>query len=259
MARDVVLLHGFTHTGASWDPVVAALGGTLPGARARHPRARRRRRERASRSRSTAVLDDVRRARAGAVHARRLLDGRPDRAARRARARAPARVERLVLIGASPGIADPAERAARRAADERLADEIEQHDHRGVRASLGADARARGTAAGGGRGRRRRPAAKSAGGAGARAARPRHRRAAVAVGPPRRARRAGDAGGRASATRSSRRSPTRWRAGYRMQALLQSPARVTPSISRRRSASRSRSPTGPDVTEEGRATTQPGG
>ena len=26
MARDVVLLHGFTHTGASWDPVVAALG-----------------------------------------------------------------------------------------------------------------------------------------------------------------------------------------------------------------------------------------
>src|SRR5581483_7521878 len=26
MARDVVFLHGFTHTGASWDPVVAALG-----------------------------------------------------------------------------------------------------------------------------------------------------------------------------------------------------------------------------------------
>ena len=26
MARDIVLLHGFTHTGASWDPVVAALG-----------------------------------------------------------------------------------------------------------------------------------------------------------------------------------------------------------------------------------------
>jgi len=35
------------------------------------------------------------------------------------------RVERLVLIGASPGLADPAERAARRAADERLADEVE--------------------------------------------------------------------------------------------------------------------------------------
>jgi 2-succinyl-6-hydroxy-2,4-cyclohexadiene-1-carboxylate synthase len=37
----------------------------------------------------------------------------------------PKRVARLVLIGASPGVADPAERAARREADERLADEIE--------------------------------------------------------------------------------------------------------------------------------------
>jgi 2-succinyl-6-hydroxy-2,4-cyclohexadiene-1-carboxylate synthase len=35
------------------------------------------------------------------------------------------RPERLVLIGASPGIADPAEREARRAADEALADRIE--------------------------------------------------------------------------------------------------------------------------------------
>ena len=38
----------------------------------------------------------------------------------------PERVERLVLIGASPGNADPSERCARRAADERLADEIER-------------------------------------------------------------------------------------------------------------------------------------
>ena len=37
----------------------------------------------------------------------------------------PARVERLVLAGASPGLADPAERAARRAADEALAARIE--------------------------------------------------------------------------------------------------------------------------------------
>jgi 2-succinyl-6-hydroxy-2,4-cyclohexadiene-1-carboxylate synthase len=36
------------------------------------------------------------------------------------------RVQRLVLIGASPGIADPAERDARRAADEQLAEEIER-------------------------------------------------------------------------------------------------------------------------------------
>ena len=35
------------------------------------------------------------------------------------------RVDRLVLVGASPGIADPAERAARRAADDALADRVE--------------------------------------------------------------------------------------------------------------------------------------
>ncbi len=35
-----------------------------------------------------------------------------------------ASVQRLVLVGASPGIADPSERAARRAADERLADQL---------------------------------------------------------------------------------------------------------------------------------------
>ena len=35
------------------------------------------------------------------------------------------RVQRLILIGASPGIADPAERSERRTADERLADDQE--------------------------------------------------------------------------------------------------------------------------------------
>ena len=35
------------------------------------------------------------------------------------------RVQRLILIGASPGIADPAERSERRTADERLADDLE--------------------------------------------------------------------------------------------------------------------------------------
>ena len=38
----------------------------------------------------------------------------------------PDRVERLLLIGASPGLADASERAARREADERLAGELEQ-------------------------------------------------------------------------------------------------------------------------------------
>src|SRR5689334_16426851 len=31
MAPDIVLLHGFTHTGASWDPVVAALAERYRG------------------------------------------------------------------------------------------------------------------------------------------------------------------------------------------------------------------------------------
>jgi 2-succinyl-6-hydroxy-2,4-cyclohexadiene-1-carboxylate synthase len=39
---------------------------------------------------------------------------------------APERVSRLVLVSSSPGIEDPAERAARRAADNRLADELER-------------------------------------------------------------------------------------------------------------------------------------
>jgi 2-succinyl-6-hydroxy-2,4-cyclohexadiene-1-carboxylate synthase len=38
----------------------------------------------------------------------------------------PDHVERLVLVSASPGIADPAARAARREADERLAQEVER-------------------------------------------------------------------------------------------------------------------------------------
>jgi 2-succinyl-6-hydroxy-2,4-cyclohexadiene-1-carboxylate synthase len=39
---------------------------------------------------------------------------------------APERVERLVLVACSPGIEDPSERAARRAADGALAEELEQ-------------------------------------------------------------------------------------------------------------------------------------
>jgi 2-succinyl-6-hydroxy-2,4-cyclohexadiene-1-carboxylate synthase len=38
----------------------------------------------------------------------------------------PEQVEQLVLIGASPGLADPRDRAQRREADEALADEIER-------------------------------------------------------------------------------------------------------------------------------------
>jgi len=123
MAPTVLLLHGFTNTGASWDPVVAALGeryrAVAPDIRGHGS---------ASLARPVmleAVIADI----AGLAPDRFTLAGYSQgaRIALHA-ALAPAlgeRVERLVLIGASPGIADPAERAARRAADGALADEIE--------------------------------------------------------------------------------------------------------------------------------------
>lgn len=122
MTPTVLLLHGFTHTGSSWDPVVAALGesyraitpdlrghGTASGAVP---------------VTLAAVLEDLE------------AQVRPDRVtlvgysmggriALHAALSWPARVERLILIGASPGLADPAEREQRRLDDARLADEIE--------------------------------------------------------------------------------------------------------------------------------------
>ena len=124
MAPDVVLLHGFTHTGASWDPVVAALAERY---RALAPDIRG---HGAAAGRGPVTLDGVLDDVAAAAPSRFTLvgysmGGRIALHAALAPALAP-RVERLLLIGASPGIADPAERAERRAADDRLADEVEQ-------------------------------------------------------------------------------------------------------------------------------------
>jgi 2-succinyl-6-hydroxy-2,4-cyclohexadiene-1-carboxylate synthase len=124
MAPAVVLLHGFTHTGASWDPVVAALGERYRAlaldirghgsASARMPVT------------LEGVLEDV-----GALTPERFtLVGYSmgGRIALHAALALPERIERLVLIGASPGIADPADREARLKDDERLAAEIEGMD-----------------------------------------------------------------------------------------------------------------------------------
>jgi 2-succinyl-6-hydroxy-2,4-cyclohexadiene-1-carboxylate synthase len=123
MALDIVFLHGFTHTGASWGPVVDALGERyrvlapdIPGhgsASGREPVT------------LEAVIDDLM---ALPVAGRFTLVGYSmgGRIALHVALASPARVERLVLIGASPGLADPIERAARRAEDERLAQEIER-------------------------------------------------------------------------------------------------------------------------------------
>jgi 2-succinyl-6-hydroxy-2,4-cyclohexadiene-1-carboxylate synthase len=119
--RDLVLLHGFTQTGRSWAPLIAELGGRyrcfapdLPG----HGDAEGRR---------PATFDAVAAYLAALKLERFTLCGYSmgGRLALDFALRHPARVERLVLIGATPGIADDAERGKRRAADHALADRIE--------------------------------------------------------------------------------------------------------------------------------------
>ena len=124
MAPALVLLHGFTQTRQSWRRTVLALGAgryralvpDLPG----HGQAVHRT---ASFDACTAYV--------------RALGGRDDglftlagysmggRIALHAALQLQPQLDRLVLVGASPGLADPAEREARRAADEALAERIE--------------------------------------------------------------------------------------------------------------------------------------
>jgi 2-succinyl-6-hydroxy-2,4-cyclohexadiene-1-carboxylate synthase len=119
--QTLVLLHGFTQTRQSWRRTVAALGGRyralapdLPG----HGQASERRP-----ASFTACAAYVR-ALAGD---RFTLAGYSmgGRIALYTALTLPGHVERLVLVGASPGIADAAERAERRRADDALADRIE--------------------------------------------------------------------------------------------------------------------------------------
>jgi 2-succinyl-6-hydroxy-2,4-cyclohexadiene-1-carboxylate synthase len=118
MPTTVVLLHGFAGTGRAWDPVV----------------------ERLDRERYTPLAPDLR-GHGGARDARPVsfeacvgdvLAAAPERfvlcgysmggrLAQYVALAAPKRVERLVLVATTAGLADDTERAARRAADERLA------------------------------------------------------------------------------------------------------------------------------------------
>ena len=121
MAPTLVLLHGFTHTGRSWDPVIAALDerylAIAPDIRG-HGRAGDQ--EPAS---LAAVIDDLASLPAPMFTLAGYSMG--GRIALHAALALPDQVRRLILIGASPGIADPDQRAARRRTDERLADEAE--------------------------------------------------------------------------------------------------------------------------------------
>lgn len=131
MAPDIVLLHGFTHTGASWDPVVAALAERYRGLDKGHRVLALDIRGHGSASERVPVtLEAVLRDLDALAPPRFTLVGYSmgGRLALHAALSLADRVERLILIGASPGIADPAERAARRAADDAVADEIEGLD-----------------------------------------------------------------------------------------------------------------------------------
>ena len=121
-APPLVLLHGFTQTGVSWRPVVERLPSglrilapDLPG----HGTA------------SDLRLDLA----ASATRLAQLIGDEPalvvgysmgGRTALRLALDHPERVAGLVLVGATAGIDDPDERAARRAADEVLAERIER-------------------------------------------------------------------------------------------------------------------------------------
>ncbi len=116
-----MLLHGFTNTGASWAAVEAALGQRY---RAHTPDIRGHGTASAKRPVSLhAVIADLASLSPPSFELAGYSMG--GRLALHAALALPSRIRRLTLIGASPGIADPAQRAARAAADERLAAELE--------------------------------------------------------------------------------------------------------------------------------------
>ncbi|TMM04267.1 MAG: 2-succinyl-6-hydroxy-2,4-cyclohexadiene-1-carboxylate synthase [Actinobacteria bacterium] len=124
MAETIVLLHGFGGTHRTWDRVLARLG-----AERYRPLALDLRGHGAARDRRPITFDacagDVL---AAAPEERFVLCGYSmgGRIAQHVALAAGERVSRLVLVATTAGIADPAERAARRAADAALAERIER-------------------------------------------------------------------------------------------------------------------------------------
>jgi 2-succinyl-6-hydroxy-2,4-cyclohexadiene-1-carboxylate synthase len=114
---ELVLLHGFTNTGASWDAVVAGLPQTY------RPHAPDLRGHGSASGARPVDLDTVVAEIDALAPERFTLVGysQGGRIALHAALGLPGRIRRLILIGASPGIADPQARAERRRADETLA------------------------------------------------------------------------------------------------------------------------------------------
>lgn len=121
----VLLLHGFSHTGASWEPVLAALRERGEGSTALAPDIRG---HGSASQRQPVDLAGVM-GELGELMSERCIVAGYSMGGRLALHLALARAEmidRLVLIGASPGLEDGTEREARRQSDEALAAEIER-------------------------------------------------------------------------------------------------------------------------------------
>jgi 2-succinyl-6-hydroxy-2,4-cyclohexadiene-1-carboxylate synthase len=120
-APAVVLLHGFTNSGASWQPVISGLGQRY---RALAPDIRG---HGSASNRVPVTLAGVLEDLAAVDEPCFTLVGysQGGRIALHAALAMPKRVARLVLIGASPGLEDQTERDQRRKADERLAASLE--------------------------------------------------------------------------------------------------------------------------------------
>ena len=121
VSRRFVLLHGFTQTGSAWDPVRIRLRAA--GHEVVAPDLRGHGRAAGTRPVDLdSVISDLDEVVEHAVLGGYSMGGRIALAYAVAR---PDRVRRLVLVGASPGLATAEERRKRRAADERLARRIE--------------------------------------------------------------------------------------------------------------------------------------
>jgi 2-succinyl-6-hydroxy-2,4-cyclohexadiene-1-carboxylate synthase len=124
VAESVVLLHGFSGTHRTWDRVVALLDPQryrplaldLPGHGAAADGAR-------PITFASCVADVLEAAPTRFALVGYSLGGR---VAIHVALAAPERVQRLVLVACNPGIEDPQERAARRASDDALADDLER-------------------------------------------------------------------------------------------------------------------------------------
>jgi len=109
----MILVHGFTQTADSWDPVLDALPPTVDALAVEVPEA-------LDFDTTAAVIG----ARGGpATYVGYSMGGRLSLALALER---PDIVQSLVLVSASPGIADERERANRRAADDQLAHDVER-------------------------------------------------------------------------------------------------------------------------------------